>query len=274
MAKERAVIFITKNTLQTFKVIGEEYEPLYSKGIAYIDYTLEENGIEKYVETLKAKYKINDFSEIEIKFSLINLGAEEKYLETLKNLLGTERVDLKNVEKLIPLILASNGEIKTNTFLQEENQNLKKKLAELENLNSELNKEIEKLKNQFDEYQKQQVELEKKRAEDAKQKEILQHICRSERAGIFVKNFDSRTNVEVGQTIGAINTNSPQTNSYFSYRYGRRIDYEIKAKISGKIFYMVNQNSKIEQNQIVAVIGDKNWTKEDALNFLKKNKLS
>ena len=38
MAEYRAIIFITKDTLQTFKVVDEKYEALNSKGLSYINY--------------------------------------------------------------------------------------------------------------------------------------------------------------------------------------------------------------------------------------------
>lgn len=133
---ERAVVFITKNTLQTFNVVGENYEPLNYKGIQYFPYE-NDADIDGYVENLKTKYSVTNFSEIEIEFSLVNLGADEKHFEKLKSLLGNVKIDSRNVEKLIPLIITSDDEIKTNTALQRENEVLRKKVEELQSKCSE-----------------------------------------------------------------------------------------------------------------------------------------
>ena len=148
MAQYRAIIFITKDTLQTFKVVDEKYEALNSKGLSYINYN-SESDLAEYADILKTKYNIDDFSEINISFSIINVGAEDKYIESLKSLLdGAEKIDVNNIEKLIPLVLASKGEIKTNTALQEDYEVALKKIEHLED---EKKKLIEQREKQADE---------------------------------------------------------------------------------------------------------------------------
>ena len=60
MAQYRAIIFITKDTLQTFKVVDEKYEALNSKGLSYINYN-SESDLAEYADILKTKYNIDDF---------------------------------------------------------------------------------------------------------------------------------------------------------------------------------------------------------------------
>ena len=135
MAEYRAIIFITKDTLQTFKVVDEKYEALNSKGLSYINYN-SESDLAEYTDILKTKYNIDDFSEINISFSIINVGAEDKYIDSLKSLLeGAEKIDVNNIEKLIPLVLASKDEIKTNTALQEDYESALKRIEQVENEN-------------------------------------------------------------------------------------------------------------------------------------------
>ena len=144
MAQYRAIIFITKDTLQTFKVVDEKYEALNSKGLSYINYN-SESDLAEYTDILKTKYNIDDFSEIKISFSIINVGAEDKYIDSLKSLLeGAEKIDVNNIEKLIPLVLASKGEIKTNTALQEDYESALKRIEQVENENNKLKESNEK----------------------------------------------------------------------------------------------------------------------------------
>lgn len=297
MAKDRAIIFITKDTLQTFKVIDEKYEALNSKGISYINYSSEAD-IEEYAETLKSKYNIDDFSEIEIVFSIINLGAEEKYLDKLKALLdGTEKIEVNNVEKLIPLIMASKGEIKTNTALQEEYEIALQKLERLENekneliefnekLNDkieELNKEVESLENKIEsekERQKKESQLkEQKKLEEEKLSESIYKIDfvkDAENSGVvlsipkgkkvtFHKKFTNGDVVSKGALIATY---------YASQRWTFSDEINIVSKKSGRIYYMVNDNSDVKNGDIIAVIGEKTWTKDDAIFFLKQKQNS
>lgn len=287
MSKDRAIIFITKNTLQTFKVVDEQYEALNSKGIMYISYS-SESDLNDYVEVLKTKYNIDDFSEIDISFSIINLGAEGKFITILKTLLdGAEKIDVNNVEKLIPLILASKGEIKTNTALQEEYNSLLSKANKLESenkslielndkqdceiakLNSQLNfiiNEIESIKNK--KIEKERLRKEKEQAEEKLTESIykIDFLKDAENSGIilfipkgkevvFNKLYKNGANVSKGAAIAVYYT------GITGIRWNEGI--YIRAKKSGRIYYMVNDNASVKNGDVVAVIGDFN-TKDEA----------
>ncbi|MCQ2572902.1 MAG: hypothetical protein MJ182_03305 [Treponema sp.] len=283
MAQYRAIIFITKDTLQTFKVVDEKYEALNSKGLSYINYN-SESDLAEYIDILKTKYNIDDFSEINISFSIINVGAEDKYIESLKSLLdGAEKIDVNNIEKLIPLVLASKGEIKTNTALQEDYEVALKKIKHLEDEKKKLIEQREKqadeidnlisqtdsLKSEIDSIKKEKIKtetLEKQKQE--KEKELSKSIYKidflknAEESGIalyipkgncvtFHKKYKNGDMVSQGSVIA----------TYYNV--------SIFALKAGRIYYMVNDNANVKNGDIIAVIGEKNWTKDDAIFFLK-----
>ena len=300
MAQYRAIIFITKDTLQTFKVVDEKYEALNSKGLSYINYN-SESDLAEYADILKTKYNIDDFSEINISFSIINVGAEDKYIDSLKELLdGAERIDVNNIEKLIPLVLASKGEIKTNTALQEDYEEARKRIEQLED---EKNKLIEDSKKQTDEIDnlvsqiaslKDEIEsiknakIEAEKLEEQKlekERELSKSIYKidflknAEEYGIvfsipkeqtvtFNKKFKNGDKVSQGSVIAYYKDNR-YTNSFV---YGNGIP--IIALKAGTIYYMVNDNAKVKNGDVIAVIGEENWTKDDAIHFLKQSSKS
>lgn len=288
MSKDRAIIFITKNTLQTFKVVDEQYEALNSKGIMYISYS-SESDLNDYVEVLKTKYNIDDFSEIDISFSIINLGAEGKFITILKTLLdGAEKIDVNNVEKLIPLILASKGEIKTNTALQEEYNSLLSKANKLESENkslielndkqdceiAKLNSQLNFIINEIESIKNKKIEKERLRKEkEQTEKELSESIYKidflkdAENSGIslfipkgkevvFSKLYRNGDNVSKGAAIASYYTGIHWNEKIF-----------ILAKKSGRIYYMVNDNASVKNGNVVAVIGDFN-TKDEAKEWI------
>lgn len=298
MAQYRAIIFITKDTLQTFKVVDEKYEALNSKGLSYINYN-SESDLAEYADILKTKYNIDDFSEINISFSIINVGAEDKYIDSLKSLLeGAEKIDVNNIEKLIPLVLASKGEIKTNTALQEDYSNALKKIEQLEiekkeladtneNQRNEIDKlisQIASLQNEIESIKNEKIEAEKlEKQKQEKERELSKSIYRidflknAEESGIalcvpkgqtviFSKKFNNGDMVSQGSVIATYSS----TGSEF-YLYSRGGGVSITALKAGRIYYMVNNNSNVKDGDVVAVIGEKNWTKDDAIFFLKQN---
>ncbi len=294
MVQYRAIIFITKNTLQTFKVIDEKFEPLNAKGISYINYN-SESDLNDYVEILKTKYRIDEFSQIKISFSIINVGADNKYIDLLKSLLdGAEKIDVNNIEKLIPLILASKGEIKTNTALQEEYETTLQKLERIEikkkeliefnekqnETIEELNKKIDSLENKIESekerQKKESQQKEKKRLEEEKLSESIYKIDflnDAERSGavlsipkgqevIFHKKYKNGDPVVQGKIIALYRAD---------YRYSSQ-DILIIARKSGIIYYMVNDKAKVKNGDIIAVIGEENWTKNQALRFAEESR--
>lgn len=297
MAQYRAIIFITKNTLQTFKVVDEKYEALNSKGISYINYT-SESDLTDYVENLKAKFNIEEnFSEIKISFSIINVGAEDKYIDSLKSLLdGAEKTDVNNIEKLIPLVLASKGEIKTNTALQEDYEAALKKIDQLEDEKNKLKEysekqtdEIEKLisqtdslKDEIESIKNEKIEAEKLEEQKLeKERELSKSIYKidflknAEESGIvfsmpkgqtvtFSKKFKNGDMVSQGAVIATY---------YKDSRYSSG-EIFITALKAGRIYYMVNNNAHVKNGDVIAVIGESNWTKDDAIFFLKQSSKS
>ena len=276
MAQYRAIIFITKDTLQTFKVVDEKYEALNSKGISYINYN-SETDLTDYVEILKTKYNIDEFSEINISFSIINVGAEDKYIDSLKKLLdGAERIDVNNIEKLIPLVLASKGEIKTNTALQEDYEEALKKIEQLEDEKNKLIEDSKKqtdeidnlisqtdsLKSEIDSIKKEKIKtetLEKQTQE--KERKLSESIYKidflknAEDSGIvfsmpkgqtvtFSKKFKNGDMVSQGSVIA-------------TYYKGSRFNGEVSITTlkAGRIYYMVNDKANVKNGDVIAVIG-------------------
>lgn len=293
MAQYRAIIFITKDTLQTFKVVDEKYEALNSKGLSYINYN-SESDLAEYADILKTKYNIDDFSEIKISFSIINVGAEDKYIDSLKSLLeGAEKIDVNNIEKLIPLVLASKGEIKTNTALQEDYESALKRIEQVENENNKLKESNEKqadeinnlislsdsLKNEIESIKNEKVreeQLERKKLE--KERELSKSIYKidflqdAEESGVvlsipkgqtvtFCKKYKNGEMVSQGTIIATY---------YKGSRYSSG-EISITALKAGRIYYMVNDNANVKNGDVIAVIGEKNWTKDDAIFFLKNS---
>ena len=293
MAQYRAIIFITKDTLQTFKVVDEKYEALNSKGLSYINYN-SESDLAEYADILKTKYNIDNFSEINISFSIINVGAEDKYIDSLKSLLdGAEKIDVNNVEKLIPLVLASKGEIKTNTALQEDYEVALKKIEQLEDEKNKLIESSEKqtdeinnlisqtdsLKSEIDSIKKEKIKtetLEKQKQE--KEIELSTSIYKID----FLKNAEESgivLSIPKGQTVtfnkkfknGAMVSQGSVIATYYKGSRFSSGEVSIFALKAGRIYYMVNDNANVKNGDVIAVIGEKNWTKDDAIFFLKQN---
>ena len=267
MAQYRAIIFITKDTLQTFKVVDEKYEALNSKGISYINYN-SETDLTDYVEILKTKYNIDEFSEINISFSIINVGAEDKYIDSLKELLdGAERIDVNNIEKLIPLVLASKGEIKTNTALQEDYESALKKIEQLEN---EKNKLIEDSKKQTDEIDnlvsqiaslKDEIEsIKNAKIEAEKLEEQKQEKERELSKGAVVKAAPAGgkpVNAPVAGTLlkyAVAEGASVQADTTVVIIESMKMELEIKAGAAGKIHFTAPTGSQVTAGQAVASV--------------------
>lgn len=294
MAQYRAIIFITKNTLQTFKVVDEKYEALNSKGLSYINYN-SESDLAEYTDILKTKYNIDDFSEINISFSIINVGAEDKYIDSLKSLLkGAEKIDVNNIEKLIPLVLASKGEIKTNTALQEDYEVALKKIEQLEDEKKELIEYSEKqtgeiddlitqttvLKTEIESIKKEKIKAEKLEEQKLeKERELSKSIYKID----FLQNAEESgivLSIPKGQTVTfskkykngeMVSQGSVIATYYQGLRWYSSGEISITALKTGRIYYMVNDNAKVKDGDVIAVIGEKNWTKDDAIFFLKQS---
>lgn len=293
MAQYRAIIFITKDTLQTFKVVDEKYEALNSKGLSYINYN-SESDLAEYADILKTKYNIDDFSEINISFSIINVGAEDKYIDSLKSLLkGAEKIDVNNIEKLIPLLLASKGEIKTNTALQEDYEVALKKIEQLEDEKNKLKEYSEKqsgeiddlitqttvLKTEIESIKKEKIKAEK--LEEQKQeneRELSKSIYKID----FLKNAEESgivLSIPKGQTVtfnkkfknGEMVSQGSVIATYYKGSRFSSGEVSIFALKAGRIYYMVNDNANVKNGDVIAVIGEKNWTKDDAIFFLKQS---
>lgn len=286
MAQYRAIIFITKDTLQTFKVVDEKYEALNSKGLSYINYN-SESDLAEYADILKTKYNIDDFSEIKISFSIINVGAEDKYIDSLKSLLeGAEKIDVNNIEKLIPLVLASKGEIKTNTALQEDYEVALKKIEQLEDEKNKLiefsekqTDEINNLISQTDSLKSEIESIKNKKIEAEKLEEQKQENERELSKSIykidFLKNAEESgivLSIPKGQTVTFNkkfkNGDIVSQGSVIAFYNG---GISIIALKTGRIYYMVNDNAKVKNGDVIAVIGENSWTKEDAIFFLKQS---
>ena len=293
MAQYRAIIFITKDTLQTFKVVDEKYEALNSKGLSYINYN-SESDLAEYADILKTKYNIDDFSEINISFSIINVGAEDKYIDSLKSLLdGAEKIDVNNIEKLIPLVLASKGEIKTNTALQEDYEAAVKKIEQLEDEKNKLIESSEKqtdeinnlisqtdsLKSEIDSIKKEKIKTEKLEEQKLeKERELSESIYKID----FLKNAEDSGivfSMPKGQTVtfnkkfkngDMVSQGSVIATYYKGLRFSSG-EVSIFALKAGRIYYMVNDNANVKNGDVIAVIGEENWTKDDAIYFLKQS---
>ena len=293
MAQYRAIIFITKDTLQTFKVVDEKYEALNSKGLSYINYN-SESDLAEYADILKTKYNIDDFSEIKISFSIINVGAEDKYIDSLKSLLdGVKKIDVNNVEKLIPLVLASKGEIKTNTALQEDYEVALKKIEQLEDEKNKLMEfsekqtdEINNLISQTDSLKSEIESIKNKKIEAEKLEEQKQENERELSKSIYKIDFLKNTeesgivlSIPKGQTVtfnkkfknGDIVSQGSVIATYYKGSRFSNGEVSVFALKAGRIYYMVNDNANVKNGDVIAVIGEKNWTKDDAIFFLKQS---
>lgn len=55
------------------------------------------------------------------------------------------------------------------------------------------------------------------------------------------------------------------------YKLHRFLDISKKTNREGKLFYVVNNDSKVKEGDVVAVIGDEDWTPKEVVEWLKRN---
>ena len=173
--------------------------------------------------------------------------------------------------------------IATSSFIQQkelddlksDNSILVGKIKEYEDNFDKLNKELSELK----EFKKTVIKKEdNKRIAQVKEEELSESIYKidfmkdAENSGvvlsipkgkevIFHKRYKNGTVVSQGSTIA----------SYTASMRWSSDEITINAKKSGRIYYVVNDNSNIKNGDIIAVIGENTWTKDDAIFFLKQS---
>ena len=157
-----------------------------------------------------------------------------------------------------------------------------KELDDLKSHNSQLMKEIEEYKENLDKINTELIELRKiknevisRKTAQEKEEKLSESIYKidfakdAENSGVtfeFHKKFNSGKTVSVGETIASYSLNSL---NYLSM-INRNNEISITAKKGGKLYYMVDNNSSIKNGEVIAVIGEKTWTEDDARHFLKQ----
>lgn len=169
--------------------------------------------------------------------------------------------------------------IETSSFVQQkelddlksDNSRMIKKIKEYEDNFGKLNNELSELK----EFKKATIKKEEnRRSIQKKEEELSESIYKinfakdAEDSGVafkFHKKYNNGKIVSKGETIG----------TYGLFRssnpFASNAEIGLTAKKSGRIYYMVSDDSVVKNGDIIAAIGEKTWTKEDADSFIKQN---
>lgn len=293
---ETIIINIDANIASAFNVTKNK--PINIKGLPTMKLQ-EKEDVVKFLKILKTKFNIDDFKEIDMTIYLVNQNANKDILKDL-------RAELENAhnfyestpENTIELKKKNDAEVKQ---LNEKLNKLQEKIEKLTKENKSLKEKLKKSESvlqQVSATDDKNTSSEKQEAENLhvpvseieKLKEDESRICRVELGTDLVLvhalyfyheqirtmngkkpslNIKEGDYVEKGDIIGLYNIHSyPNFVSVAEIIIAWDFCFQITAKRFGKIFYFCNNHSLVKPNQIVAVIGEPSWTREDALKFV------
>ena len=237
-----------------------------------------------FCKILRDKYNIDDFSDIDMSICLVNEGADEEKLTALREELQTAHNFYENTEENTIELAKKNDEtikeLKTqvdklkslNASLKSEKESLQKTITEYESELTSLREFKESVTKKAEEKLTKINEVREKREIEAQlikadfihddQWDINNRfIPHADTDAVYIhQKFKNGETVSLGSIIAIYDDILLGKNK--SYREnGARI---IKSKVSGRIFYLSEENQTITHGYPIAMIGDFNSVEEAA----------
>ena len=278
---EKIIIYIENDTVSACNV--KKGEPIRPKGLDSMKLDSKES-VSNFCKILRDKYNIDDFSDIDMSICLVNEGADEEKLTALREELQTAHNFYENTEENTIELAKKNDET-----IKE----LKTQVDKLKSLNASLKSEKESLQKTITEYESELTSLREfkesvtKKAEEKltkinevrEKREIEAQLIKADfihddqwdinnrffphadTDAVYIhQKFKNGETVSLGSIIAIYDDILLGKNK--SYREnGARI---IKSKVSGRIFYLSEENQTITHGYPIAMIGDFNSVEEAA----------
>lgn len=285
---EKIIIYIENDTVSAFNV--KKGEPIRPKGLDSMKLDSKESVL-NFCKILRDKYNIDDFSDIDMSICLINEGADEEKLTALREELQSAHNFYENTEENTIELAKKNDEtikeLKTqvdklkslNDLLKSEKESLQKTITEYESELTSLRefkesvtkKEEEKLTKINEVREKREIEAQLIKADfihDDQWDINNRFFPHADKDVVYIhQKFKNGETVSVGSIIAIYDDILLGKNK--SYREnGARI---IKSKVSGRIFYLSEENQTITHGYPIAMIGDFNSVEEAAEYAVKHN---
>lgn len=285
---EKIIIYIENDTVSAFNV--KKGEPIRPKGLDSMKLDSKES-VSNFCKILRDKYNIDDFSEIDMNIYLVNEGANAQTINALREELQTAHNFYENTEEnTIELAKKNDETIKElkaqvdklkslNDSLKSENESLQKKITKYETELTSLRELKESVTKKAEEKLTKINEVKEKREIEAQliktdfihddQWDINNRFFpNADKDAVYIhQKFKNGETVSVGSIIAIYDDILLGKNK--SYREnGARI---IKSKVSGRIFYLSEENQTITHGYPIAMIGDFNSVEEAAEYAVKHN---
>ena len=278
---EKIIIYIENDTVSAFNV--KKGEPIRPKGLDSMKLDSKES-VSNFCKILRDKYNIDDFSEIDMTIYLVNEEANTEILAALREELQTAHNFYENTEENTIELAKKNDEtikeLKTqvdklkslNDSLKSEKESLQKTITEYESELTSLREFKESVTKKAEEKLTKINEVREKREIEAQlikadfihddQWDINNRfIPHADTDAVYIhQKFKNGETVSLGSIIAIYDDILLGKNK--SYREnGARI---IKSKVSGRIFYLSEENQTITHGYPIAMIGDFNSVEEAA----------
>ena len=278
---EKIIIYIEHDTVSAFNV--KKGEPIRPKGLDSIKLDSKES-VSNFCKILRDKYNIDDFSEIDMTIYLVNEEANTEILAALREELQNAHKFYENTEENTIELAKKNDEtikeLKTqvdklkslNDSLKSEKESLQKTITEYESELTSLREFKESVTKKAEEKLTKINEVREKREIEAQlikadfihddQWDINNRfIPHADTDAVYIhQKFKNGETVSLGSIIAIYDDILLGKNK--SYREnGARI---IKSKVSGRIYYLVEENETITHGSPIAMIGDFNSVEEAA----------
>ena len=278
---EKIIIYIENDTVSACNV--KKGEPIRPKGLDSMKLDSKES-VSNFCKILRDKYNIDDFSDIDMSICLVNEGADEEKLTALREELQTAHNFYENTEENTIELAKKNDEtikeLKTqvdklkslNASLKSEKESLQKTITEYESELTSLREFKESVTKKAEEKLTKINEVREKREIEAQlikadfihddQWDINNRfIPHADTDAVYIhQKFKNGETVSLGSIIAIYDDILLGKNK--SYREnGARI---IKSKVSGRIFYLSEENQTITHGYPIAMIGDFNSVEEAA----------
>ena len=278
---EKIIIYIENDTVSACNV--KKGEPIRPKGLDSMKLDSKES-VSNFCKILRDKYNIDDFSEIDMTIYLVNEEANTEILAALREELQNAHKFYENTEENTIELAKKNDEtikeLKTqvdklkslNDSLKSEKESLQKTITEYESELTSLREFKESVTKKAEEKLTKINEVREKREIEAQlikadfihddQWDINNRfIPHADTDAVYIhQKFKNGETVSLGSIIAIYDDILLGKNK--SYREnGARI---IKSKVSGRIFYLSEENQTITHGYPIAMIGDFNSVEEAA----------
>lgn len=285
---EKIIIYIENDTVSAFNV--KKGEPIRPKGLDSMKLDSKES-VSNFCKILRDKYNIDDFSEIDMTIYLVNEEANTEILAALREELQNAHKFYENTEENTIELAKKNDEtikeLKTqvdklkslNDSLKSEKESLQKTITEYESELTSLREFKESVTKKAEEKLTKINEVREKREIEAQlikadfihddqwdiNNRFIPHADKDK--VFFHKKFRDGETISAGSIIGIYDDIQSDNHALLldlntTFRQnGARM---IKSKVSGRIYYLVEENETITHGSPIAMIGDFNSVEEAA----------